>query len=44
MSEPETYEEYTVYVNSGEADDKFVEFCRSLGDKIETSWKDTHGA
>ncbi|WP_157858507.1 hypothetical protein [Mycobacteroides immunogenum] len=39
---PETYEEYTVYVDSGEADEKFRKFCRSLGGSIETSWKGTH--
>jgi hypothetical protein len=36
-----TYEEYTVYVDSGRAAELFKAFCTSLGSAIETSWKDT---
>ena len=38
---PQSDEQYEVFVRSGEADDKFREFCRSLGNQIEISWKDT---
>lgn len=43
MSQSETYEVYEVYVDSGRADALFLEFCRSLGDQISISWKDTMG-
>jgi hypothetical protein len=38
------YSEYTVYVDEGEAEDKFREFMSSLGDAAEISWKDWHEA
>jgi hypothetical protein len=34
------YATYTVYVDVGDAEDKFLEFVRSLGDACEESWKD----
>lgn len=37
-----SYHEYAVYVDDGEPEEKFREFCRSLGDAIEISWKDIH--
>ncbi len=37
----ETYERYEVYVNSGRADELFIEFCELLGTAIEKSWKET---
>ena len=36
------YQVYEVYVDAGRANDLFREFCKSLGDAIETSWKDTY--
>ncbi len=39
---PVSYAEYTIYVDTGEAEDRFRAFCQSLGDAIEISWKDTH--
>lgn len=40
MRMSETYEEYTVYVDSGDADEMFREFCREH--EVETCWRDTH--
>ena len=40
-AEPETYERYEVYVDSGRANELFRAFCKSLGRAIEISWKDT---
>ncbi|MDB2192117.1 hypothetical protein [Mycobacteroides abscessus] len=42
LPDTDTYEEFTVYVNSGEAYDRFRDFCRSLGSSIDYSWNDTH--
>jgi hypothetical protein len=36
-----TCERYEVYVDSGSANELFLEFCRSLGSAIDKSWKDT---
>lgn len=44
MYEPTTYEEYTVYVDSGHAHDEFREFCNRPESGIELSWKDRHDA
>ena len=34
------YATYTVFVDVGDAEDTFLEVCRSLGDAVETDWKD----
>lgn len=41
MTAPNSDEKYEVFVRSGEAAKQFLELCKSLGDQIEISWKDT---
>lgn len=40
-TEPETYESYEVYVDSGPAHDRFRAFAETLGRAIELNWRDT---